>query len=162
MRRKLLIAAVTVGLLALTTAICMTPKSGASAYSLDKRIKVYDVRYFPGTNIDYSYLPPSKVPQYQLQRLLQKLGAHYASWWISPTTVKTGGPGMVIYGRAQIKDASAVELVSEKEGTPSSPAGAHPGPDGLQIWLWLGRFNDDTYHLRCVGETNDLALIHLR
>ena len=70
---------------------------------------------------------------------------------------------MVIFGRTQIDDVGSIELVSESGGSGSHPVEVFRSrQDGPKIFLWLNRLTDDTYHLRCLGETNDLAVIHLR
>jgi len=168
-RVKHIAAALTlVFVIALAFWVFSTPQSGVSAYSTDRRVKIYDVRYF-ASDFDYRYLSLWRQPQYQCQRLLRVLGAVKFPWkTVYPDELGGSGPALVIRGRISGGDSTKFDLVQEGM-VGDRLAGVYSLVTNDFLWAFTvpsggnaGAAKNRVFHLKHAGETNDLAIIRIR
>jgi hypothetical protein len=140
-------------------------------------MKICDVRYFSGTNVDYSYRP---TRTYRVRQLLSMIGGPRQAWQLvlsmieprQPLHIKGDGPAIVI--RGQVGGMWSLELVSETSELVAHPTQLSQWSEGdfnaMQMALFHCRrqLTPGTYYLRDPGykingdETNDLAVIRIR
>lgn len=187
-RVKLIAAALTLVLvIAIGIATFTVRRSGVHAYSMDPRLRIYDVHYFRGTNdYDFSYAKPgTEQIKYQCQRLLNAVGIKSTPWvQVNPFRVRGKSPALVICGGIEGakmmspfvlltgdgKDVNPIKVTSHRIDEKNFPP--YDGTDNRFTWFYaLYNKNDrsveyqltnGTYHLRYDDETNDLAIIRIR
>ena len=170
MQRKLLVTcAVTVFLLVAALAIAafvVGPRSGFSVASTDKRIKVYDFQYFPGQGIEYSYPPTGSRLRIRIEGVLEKLGL--TRWTPLPGTflrARGKGPAVFLLASFQGGNPGQLELLTDDGDSVARSVTPMQIRTNLYLWQSYGTFfarTNQIYHLRCVGETNDLAIVRVR
>lgn len=137
------------------------------AHSTDKRVKIYDVRYFPGTNFDYRFVPIADLPKYECQRLLDKLGIQPLPWRrYRPVKLSGPGPAFIIYGDIELEDAEKnwLELVADNGESlhQNSLNAIKLSEETATAFIWSNRLTNHIYHLRLLGQSRDLAVVHVR
>jgi hypothetical protein len=167
-RNKLVIPVGVVAVIALTITIFTVPKKGVSAYSTDKRVVIYDAQYSEGTNLNYSYVEPASRLKYKFEGLLGKVGIRRLPWKrVFPVVIFAPGlgPALVVYGRIEVSYES-LELVSDSGKSLPLIHSPLQTPNyaraNSSFYLWDYALTNGTYHLRAMGETNDLAVVRIR
>src|ERR1041385_2728764 len=130
-------------------------QSGVSAYSTDKRVVISDVQYVEGTNV---FIPRNERLLREFELLLGRVGIHRVPWKpVALTAAST--PGLILSGRIAV-DSPRFDLFPSRRDV------------GIVIYKVTTSTNSDllfcperlpngTYHLRAIGETNDLAIIRV-
>ena len=177
-----LIAAALALVIALVVALAFwvfsTAQSRVRAYSTDKRLEIYEVRYFGGTNYDYSYLPLGMRIKYECQELLgkhtamrvRKIGIQPPPWKpVGRTVFKENGPALVVLARLNGDVGVTLHLVAN-DGRTIIPGRKFylavelptMGFKSEELLIFDSQFSNGDYHLQYFTETNDLAIIRLR
>ena len=160
--------------------ILAATRSGVRAYSVDKCLKIDDAKYFPEGEVDYSYFGAEQKLKLRCIRVLRALPRLSKNPWLlqhapNPVVAFRGkGPCLVIYGRIELGASAQLNLVADN----GQPCGPCPLPltvaSKTNTFLWqfdLFRFEDPSlnasltnglYHLRHIGETNDLGLVRVK
>jgi len=164
MERKLVIAVgVAVGLVMAT---CIWVKN-TRAPSTVKPVTLYDVRYFPGTNFNYVFVALRDRPKYECQRLLDMFGISLPWRRFRPVKLSGPGPVLILYGHIEVEEAEKIGMELRSDNGESLMHQNLNGTINLSqatatAYIWFGRLTNHTYHLRCLGRTNDLAIIRVR
>ncbi len=154
--------------------LLLRPHPAVTVRSLDPRLHIFNVRYFPTTNaFDYWYLPPARAVVYRAQRASERFGISHSSWvyrWLQrgaqqPITAGslTGGPALVLY---RTRLAHEAEFVLMTDGGQRFQESHHDGDvppfhTNETVDVYHGHLTNGWYHLREYGRVTNIADIRV-
>jgi hypothetical protein len=149
---------------ALVLEIAIASQSGVRVHSTNKRLTIYEARYFPGSRFDGIFAPFGQRVKLQWRLALQKLGVKF--YPVEGFSVHGKGPALVIWGRIEVGESPQLSLVTD--------SGQHVGSSDPisdsknKTFLWCDFLDNDRgltnglYHVRHSGKTNNLADVRVR